>query len=158
VDEILAAISSFPSGVRELAGRFPFQDGPLPLIHTDLYSSNVIIDTDYNVLCVIDWENAFVGPWELVEFIKQLSIIPPEMDGPLFRETEQDRAMKLARAEYVKLVQMAEKKRHLDTKLSTVLSDEHIQAFAHAFWLYGEGRIGFYDAVLENLLQPITTQ
>jgi hypothetical protein len=158
VDEILAAIPSFPSGVRELAGRFPFRDGPFPLIHTDLYNSNVIIDTEYNVLSVIDWGNASVGPWELVEFTKQLSIIPPAMDGPLFQETEHDKVMNVARAEYVKLVQMAEKKRHLDTKLSSVLCDEHLQGFAHAFWLFGEGRIGFYDAVLEDLLESITTQ
>ncbi|KAK4123639.1 hypothetical protein N657DRAFT_680810 [Parathielavia appendiculata] len=85
VDEVLATISSFPSKVRELAGRFQFHNGPPPLIYTDLYSSNVIIDTDYNVLSVIDWENAFVGPWELVEFNKMLSMVPPEMDGPLFQ-------------------------------------------------------------------------
>jgi hypothetical protein len=158
VDEILTAISSFPPRVRKLAGRFPFREGPFPLNHTDLYSSNVIIDTEYNVLSTIDWENAFVGPWELVEFTKQLSIIPPAMDGPLYKETDYDKAMNLARGEYLKLVQMAEKKRHLDTKLSSVLCDEGIQAFAHAFWLYGEGRIGFYDAVLEDLLESIRTQ
>jgi aminoglycoside phosphotransferase (APT) family kinase protein len=153
VEEILAAIRSFPGGVQELAGRFPFRDGPFPLIHTDLYSSNVIIDKDYNVLSVIDWENAIVGPWELVEFNKQLSVVPPAMDGPLFRYTEWDKAMELARVEYVELVQRAEEKRGYDNQLSTVLSDEPIQAFAHAFWLYGDGRIGFYDRVLENLLQ-----
>jgi hypothetical protein len=157
VDDILAAISSFPSKVRELSRRFPFRNGPFPLIHTDLYSSNVIIDTDYNVLSVIDWENAFAGPWELVEFTKELSIVPPEMDGPLFEETEQDKAMKLARAEYVRLVQRAEEQRHLDSSLSTVLGDERIQSFAHAFWLYGEGRIGFYDAVLESFSRSTTT-
>jgi hypothetical protein len=33
--------------------------------------------------------------------------------------------------------------------LSAILSDERVQAFAHAFSLYGEGRIGFYDGVLK---------
>ena len=73
------------------------------------------------------------------------------MDGPLFKDTEQRKAMKLTRAEYVKLVQTAERKQRLDTMLSAVLSDESIQAFAHAFWLYGEGRRGFYDRVLKLL-------
>jgi hypothetical protein len=149
VDEILSAIWSFPSQLQQLAGRFPFREGPFPLIHTDLYCSNIIIDTDYNVLSVIGWKNALVGPWELVEFNKQLSIVPPAMDGPLFKETEQRKAMELARAEYVKLVQTAEEEHHLDTMLSAILSDECVQAFAHAFWLYGEGRIGFYDGVLK---------
>lgn len=127
---------------------FPFQKGPFPLIHTDLYSSNVIIDTDYNILSVIDWENAFVGPWELVEFTKELSIVPPVMDGPLYQETESTTAIGLARTEYVSLVRVAEHKRRLDANLSTILSDKEVQALAHAFWLYGEGRIGFYNNVL----------
>jgi hypothetical protein len=46
------------------------------------YCSNIIIDTDYNVLSVIDWENALVGPWELVEFNKQLSICPSRHGWP----------------------------------------------------------------------------
>ncbi|KAK4106695.1 hypothetical protein N658DRAFT_503104 [Parathielavia hyrcaniae] len=54
VDEVLAAIWSFPCKVGELGGRFQFRNGPFPLIHTDLYSSNVIIDIDCNVLSVID--------------------------------------------------------------------------------------------------------
>ncbi|KAG8156786.1 hypothetical protein KVR01_013391 [Diaporthe batatas] len=151
VDEVLAAIRSFPSGIRDLARWFPFQDGPFPLIHTDLYSSNIIIDENYNVLSVIDWENAFVGPWELVEFNKELSIVPPVMDGPLYRDTESDIAMRLARAEFVKTVREAEERRRSDKKLSDVLADEEVQALSHAFWLYGDGRIGFYDRVLRLL-------
>ncbi|KAK4032226.1 hypothetical protein C8A01DRAFT_41338 [Parachaetomium inaequale] len=152
VEEVLAAIWSFPSRVRELAGRFPFRDGPFPLIRTDLYSSNIIIDKECNVLSVIDWENAFVGPWELVEFNKQLSIVPPAMDGPLFKRTEWWMAMEGARTEYVRLVQRAEEERGFDNRLSTILSDGNVQAFAHAFWLYGDGCIGFYDRVVKDLL------
>ncbi|KAL2264413.1 hypothetical protein VTK26DRAFT_3300 [Humicola hyalothermophila] len=147
-DEVLAAIRSFPSGIRDLARRFPFQDGPFPLIHTDLYSSNIIIDENYDVLSVIDWESAFVGPWELVEFNKELSVVPSVMDGPLYQETESRVAMRLARAEFVMLVRGVEERRRLDAQLSAVLADEEMQAFSHAFWLYGDGRIGFYDRVL----------
>ncbi|KAL1844701.1 hypothetical protein VTK73DRAFT_1999 [Phialemonium thermophilum] len=147
-DEVLAAIRSFPSAVRDLARWFPFHDGPFPLIHTDLYSSNIIIDEHYNVLSVIDWEGAFVGPWELVEFNKELSIVPPALDGPLYQETESSVAARHARAEFVNTVRGMEERRQLDTRLSAVLADEEVQAFSHAFWLYGEGRIGFYDRVL----------
>ncbi|SPQ26006.1 06ecb864-72aa-450f-b88f-6fcf323cebfd [Thermothielavioides terrestris] len=151
VDEILSAIWSFPSGVRELSRRYPFRSGPFPLIHTDLYSSNIIIDADYNILSVIDWENSLVGPWELVEFNKELSVVPAVMDGPVFSKSAQGIAMQSSRAEYIKLVQQAEERGQHDTTLSTILSDERVQAFAHAFWLYGEGRIGFYDRVLKLL-------
>lgn len=150
-EEVVAAIRSFPSGIRDLARWFPFQDGPFPLIHTDLYSSNIIIDEDYNVLSVIDWESAFVGPWELVEFNKELSVVPSVMDGPHYHETESRVAMCLAHAEFLKLVRAVEGRRRLDEKLSAMLADEEVQAFSHAFWLYGEGRIGFYDRVLRLL-------
>jgi hypothetical protein len=153
VEGVLDAIRSFPRRVKELAGKFEFREGPFPLIHTDLYKSNVIIDGEYNVLSVIDWEGAFVGPWELVEFNKELLVVPASMDGPLFKRNEQWIEMESAQAEYVKLVQRAEEKRGLDTQLSTVLADAPVQAFAHAFWLYDDGRIGFYDRVLEELLE-----
>ena len=59
--------------------------------------------------------------------------------------------MRLARAKFARLVRRQEEARRLDARLSAVLADEEVQAFAHAFWLYGEGRIGFYDRVLELL-------
>jgi len=70
------------------------------------------------------------------------------MDGPLAGESQAKTAMRL---EYVKLVRDAEEKRQFDAKLSTVLADEEVAAFAHAVWLYVGGRIGFYNGVLEPL-------
>lgn len=103
------------------------------------------------MLSVIDWEDAIVGPWELVEFDKELSVVPPRMDGPLYKDSEASVAKRLARAEYVGLVREAERDRGLDSKLSRVLSDDAVQSFAHAFWRYADGRIGLYDRVLELL-------
>jgi hypothetical protein len=79
--------------VRELTKWFPFREGPFLLLHTDLYCSNIMTNTDYYILSVINLENAIVGPWEVVEFNKQLSIVPLVMYGPLFMETEEDKAM-----------------------------------------------------------------
>jgi hypothetical protein len=72
---------------------------------------------------VIDWENAIVAPWEMVEFIKDLSIVPPVMDGPLYREEESDREIVAERGRYIEFVQKMEKARQLDSKLSTTLGD-----------------------------------
>ncbi|KAK4156049.1 hypothetical protein C8A00DRAFT_41427 [Chaetomidium leptoderma] len=120
-------------GCRSWLGASRSKTGPFRSSTRTSTAATSIIDEEYNILSVVDWENAFVGPWELVEFNKELSIVPPAMDGPLFKETEQWMAMEVARADYVKLVQRAEEKGHLDTRLSTVLSDEALQAFAHAF-------------------------
>jgi hypothetical protein len=85
---------------------------------------------------VIDWENAIVAPWEMVEFIKDLSIVPPVMDGPLYREEESDREMFAERRSYIEVVKKLEKARQLNNKLSMVLSDWKTQNLAHAIWLY----------------------
>lgn len=86
-------------------------------------------------MSVIGGENTIVGPWELVEFAKDLSIVPPAMNGPLSQEIESEFAMRLAHAEYVKLVRAVEQGRQLDSKVSTLLCDEQVQALVHAFWL-----------------------
>ena len=151
VEEVLEAIRGFPKGLGDLARWFPFREGPFPLIHTDLYCSNVIIDGEGKILSVIDWEGAMVGPWELVEFNKELLVVPSVMDGPVYKETEARTALLLAQKEYVEVVHREEKKRGFDTRLSEVLADEEVQALALAFWLYGDGRIGCYDRVLAQL-------
>jgi len=88
VEDILISIKDFPLQLSDFAEHHCFQDGPFPLIHTDLYKSNILIDPEYCVQSVIDWEDAFVAPWEMVEFIKDLTVVPPVMDGPLYREDE----------------------------------------------------------------------
>jgi hypothetical protein len=149
VDEILTSIKDFPSQLRNFAQHYCFQKGPFPLFHTDLYKSNVLVDSKYQVLSIIDWENAIVAPWELVEFIKDLSIVPPVMDGSLYHEEESDREILTERREYIEAVRKMEKMRQLDNKLSTTLSDWSTQNLAHAIWLYLEGRIGLYTSIFK---------
>jgi Phosphotransferase enzyme family len=43
------------------------QPGPFPLQHQDLHQQNVIVDQDYNILAVIDWELAGTCPYEVVD-------------------------------------------------------------------------------------------
>ncbi|KAF2019623.1 hypothetical protein BU24DRAFT_431357 [Aaosphaeria arxii CBS 175.79] len=150
VNEVLSSIKEFPSRLTNLAKNHCFEQGPFPLFHTDIYKSNIIIDSEYNLLSVIDWENAIAVPWELVEFIKDLCIVPPAMDGPLYHEEESDRQAIADRKVYVKMVRKVEEEMRLDNRLSSVLGNEDMQNLANAIWLYQQsGRIGFYTGVLE---------
>jgi len=148
VDEILRCIKEFPEKLSDFARHHCFQEGPFPIMHTDLYTSNILVDPDCQVRSVIDWEDAIVAPWELVEFIKDLSTVPPVMDGPLYRKDESDREKDAERTRYIKVVKEMEEVRHLDSKLSMTLSDKNTQNLASAIWLYRDGRIGFYSSEL----------
>ncbi|KAF2753263.1 hypothetical protein EJ05DRAFT_458272 [Pseudovirgaria hyperparasitica] len=150
VDRILISIRDFPSQLAKFAKHHSFQEGPFPIIHTDLYTSNILVDSMCCIQSVIDWENTIVAPWEMVEFIKDLSIVPPVMDGPLYNETESDRELLAERKRYIEVIQTWERVRQLDSKLSTVLDHWNTQSLAHAIWLYLEGRIGFYTDVFKS--------
>ncbi|KAH7061876.1 hypothetical protein BKA63DRAFT_429851 [Paraphoma chrysanthemicola] len=150
VDAIIKSIKDFPAQLSNFAKRHSFQSGPFPVIHADLYKSNLLVDSKFCIQGVIDWESAIVGPWEIVEFIKDLCIVPSVMDGPLWSEVESDREMLADRKRYISVVKTQEDAKQLDHKLSQALDDWSTQNFAHAFWLYEDGRIGFYTDVLNS--------
>lgn len=61
--EVFSSVSSFPNSIAKLADRLSICDqGPFPLCHGDFGHNNVIVDDDYEVLGVIDWEHAYAGP------------------------------------------------------------------------------------------------
>lgn len=62
VAEILKSIKDFPLKLLNFAQHYYFQEGPFPIIHTDLYKSNILIDSEYRIQSVIDWENAIITP------------------------------------------------------------------------------------------------
>ena len=154
-DQIVSAISTFPSQVKLLAKNLSLSNyGPFPISHPDFYHSNIIVDDEYNLLGVIDWEGAHTVPWELVELPLFLGAIPPPMDAswnyddsgepkdPETRQRWQDRAR------YIELVEEAEGVCGVDCKLSSALRDEKSQHLAFAIREYPEGKMGFYDKVL----------
>ncbi|GAO18653.1 hypothetical protein UVI_02064280 [Ustilaginoidea virens] len=149
VDEIIASIYGFPGKLSDFTKRHSFKSGPFPLIHPDLYTSNVLIDSQCNILGVIDWENSFVGAWEMVEFPKNITLVPPVMDGSSYREDESERDCRLEQKRYVEVVKEAEGARQMDGKLSDALGDENSQNLGQALWLWADGRIGYYSRVLE---------
>lgn len=150
-EEVLESIESFPSSLSDLAKSAAFRDGPFPLCHTDLGSSNIIVDSQFNILSVIDWEGAFAAPWEAVAFAKDLSIIPPSMEVPPRTEGDVDGERSLDRRNYIDATKKAEESRELDNCLSSTLEDPVAQHLASAIFLYEEGKIGLYGAVLDAI-------
>ncbi|KAF2466622.1 uncharacterized protein BDR25DRAFT_327975 [Lindgomyces ingoldianus] len=155
-DKINTTISMFPSQIKSKASQLAIYDGPFPIHHPDLYHSNVIVDNDYRILGIIDWEGACTVPWELIELPLFLSTVPRPMDAawnydangePKQAETKQrwhDRAW------YVSLVEEAENLHGsvMDCQLSKILRDEKLQHLAFSLRQYQEGKLGFYSSIL----------
>lgn len=57
-------------------------EGPLPLVHVDFGHNNIVVDPEYNILGVIDWEHAMVSPLEAVGFPLIVRVVPKPMDAP----------------------------------------------------------------------------
>ena len=64
--------------------------GPFRLFHPDFAVHNILVDEEYNLLSVLDWEFAFVGPSELATQqalrngtypLPILAVVPGVMDG-----------------------------------------------------------------------------
>src|SRR5436190_7762181 len=82
------ATSDFPSRIETIATMISKNDnGPFRLIHPDFGHNNIIVDDDFNMLSVIDWEYSFAGPSELAaRFPIRLqmypeAILPQERDA-----------------------------------------------------------------------------
>ncbi|PQE06257.1 aminoglycoside phosphotransferase protein [Rutstroemia sp. NJR-2017a BBW] len=82
--EIIPSVASFTEWIDKLASRLSVRDhGPFPLCHGDFGHNNVIVDDNYHILGVIDWETAFAGPWEVFgDFPLTFSTVPSLMDAP----------------------------------------------------------------------------
>jgi hypothetical protein len=153
LDAVRQSIKEFPSQLSGFAQRHFFHTGPFPVFHTDLHRSNVLIDSEHRVLNLIDWENAIVGPWEMVEFIKNLTVVPMEMEGPSYCEGDYNWKLSAERTAYLEVIKKIKGDKQLDNKLSTVLGDQRSQNLAQACWLYLEGRIGYYTSIFPSSVQ-----
>lgn len=117
--------------------------------------SNIVVDRDYAILGVIDWEGACTVPWELVAFPHFLETVPRAMDAawnydaagvPVDADT---RRLWRERAEYADMVVRCEGVQGRDDGLSVALRDAAGQALAYAVEVFHEpGKLGFYDRLL----------
>lgn len=158
-DEIVTSIQRFPDRIKESLSRIIVRnEGSFPLYHPDFLHSNVIVDEKYNILSVIDWEEAGTVPWEMVEFPLFLYTTPPPMDSPLKYDSNGDplddeiRRRWEERDEYLQSVKEAERNGLLyDDSLSAMLASRKSQTLATALKLYVDpGKLGYYCEVLDE--------
>lgn len=167
--QVADAVESFPTQVSDLlAGRrraSPRDEGPFPLAHADFLHSNVLVDAEFGVVGVIDWEGAHTVPWECVAFPGFLECMPPSFDMPTKYDDdgqpldEETRALWGERRQYVQLVRAEERDaaaeegwEEPDDLLSSTLGDDNAQALAYAIKVYEDvGKLGFYDRVIRQV-------
>ncbi|MCJ1313126.1 hypothetical protein MMC25_006803 [Agyrium rufum] len=158
-DEIIPSIDLFKKSIYELADRLSCHDsGPFPLGYGDFGHNNVIVDEQWNILGVIDWEMAFAGPWEVFEdFPLTISSTPRAMDAPWnWNEDGTPKssisAEKLADQDfYLDIVKHEEEKEEIKyLSLSAVWSDPRKQQVMTAMRLYEGGKAGFYSKVIDE--------
>jgi hypothetical protein len=157
-DEIVASIRDFPQRLTDTFRNLN-STGSFPLCHPDFRHSNIIIDGNYNILSVIDWENAGTVPWEAVEFPLILATVPPPMDAPWNYDEgipidEETRKLWDERTSYIQCVKEAEEEKDSDHNLSTVLASRDLQNIATALRLYVvDGKMGYYCRILDQFDQ-----
>lgn len=154
-EEIVSQIVNFPPKVGELASKITARDhGPFPLFHVDFGHNNIVVDDDYNVLGVIDWEHACAVPWERIYFPWSLSTVPAPMAPDNYDEngTPKDPSTSTVIGEqktYIDTGQSIERNKGLAPILSATLANQASQDLAYAMKLYTEdGICGRYTDVL----------
>ncbi|KAK7991531.1 hypothetical protein PG988_000325 [Apiospora saccharicola] len=158
VDDVLRSIQSFPERIEAKAHQLSsFDSGPFPVAHPDFFHSNIVINREYEVLSVIDWEGTCTLPWELMEFPPFLETVPVPMDAPWNYDEngepndEETKQKWMERRNYLHMVQQFEAAESLDDRLSSMLATERVQNLAYALRVYKHpGKLGFYDKVLEQ--------
>ncbi|KAI0880715.1 kinase-like domain-containing protein [Annulohypoxylon maeteangense] len=154
-DQVLTAIKEFPSRIKGMASRLSHNDhGPFPLSHADFFHSNIVVDKDFEVLGIIDWEGAHTLPLELITFPEFLNAMPTSFDLPENYDEdgqpvdEEGKERWKSRNNYAEMVKLAEDE---DNVLSTCLSNEKGLALAYSLTSYQNGKLGFYDKVTDEL-------
>ncbi|KAK0368394.1 hypothetical protein CLIM01_14249 [Colletotrichum limetticola] len=157
-DEIIPSVSSFPKSISNLASKLSARDhGPFPLCHGDFGHNNIIVDDEYRVLGLIDWEASFAGPWEMfADYPLTLSMVPPAIDVP-WNYNEQgdpvtdDLKQQLAdQQSYVAAVKEVEDSRGTGYFLSDALKDRKRQQLVTAMRLYQIGKVGWYSKMIDE--------
>ncbi|KAL1849411.1 hypothetical protein VTK73DRAFT_9884 [Phialemonium thermophilum] len=157
VDEIVRGLDEFPARLAELApsGRYFASAGLFPIPHADLFHTNVIVDKNFDLLGIIDWEGACTVPWELMDTPAFLGTVPrllnpPEQYDKRGRPLDPHEAARWAEEEnYATMVEEAERQAGADDRLSSVLIDKDARDLACTMHLFVLGKLGFYERVLD---------
>jgi hypothetical protein len=156
VEGILKAVREFPEQLKALAGQLSNHDrGPFPTYHHDLYNSKMVVDQGFEILGIIDWQDASIVPWGLIDFLFCMTVTPRPMGPPSNYDADglsKDPDLKFSwdkRQSYVEMVKVAEVRQGKDHGLSNTLGILDIQGLATAMKLYHDpGKLGYYVNVL----------
>ncbi|KAI1110159.1 kinase-like domain-containing protein [Nemania sp. NC0429] len=148
--EVRDSVRDFPARLKAMIGarQIILKDGPFPVCHTDLMHSNIVVDNDYKVLGIIDWEGACTLPWELVEYPLFLDALPPVFDAPDQYDARGEpldadtRQCWRERGEYLEMVRLAEEGEGFDHCLSDSLADWKVRGLGYAIRVFDNPGIG----------------
>ncbi|WDK21047.1 hypothetical protein CGRA01v4_12336 [Colletotrichum graminicola] len=157
-DEIIPSVSSFPKSITNLATRLSAHDhGPFPLCHGDFGHNNIIVDDEYCVLGLIDWEASFAGLWEMfADSPLTLLMVPPAIDvlwnyndqgDPV---TDELREQLADQKSYVAAVKEVEDSTGTGNLLSDGLKDWRTQQLVTAMRLYQRGKVGRHSKLINE--------
>lgn len=156
INQLETSILAFPSRLMKLAANIPLRNnGPFPLVHSDFASWNVVVDDDFKIVGVIDWEYSHTGPWEMVHFAMGFMPTPAPMEPDLYDAAGipwDDEMKEILRelTKYVSMVQQVEQAKNLPPTLSAVLNDRAGQDLAYAMRFYTiDGKLGYYSRILD---------
>lgn len=160
-DEMVPSVSLFPESISKLADRLSVcNHGPFPLCHGDFGHNNIIVDDNYRVLAVIDWETAFAGPWEIFgDFPLTLSVVPPAMDAPWnYNQDGSPKSSDLVQKftdqkYYIAAVREVENRSEGGNHfLSAALEDSRRQHLVTGMRLYESGKVGWYSKLIDKFV------
>lgn len=159
---IIPSVKSFPQAIHDAASKLSVHNNePFPLCHGDFGHNNTVVDDNYGILGVIDWEFAFAAPWEIFSaFPLGLTATPLKMDLPSLYDADgnpEDEELVERfrdRENYLLAVKQEEERLDLDKEflLSEVLGDTKREAVISAMRLYGIGKPGWYMKVVEDFM------
>lgn len=157
--EIRASVHEFSKRMTKMAKALPaYNEGPFPLVHGDLNSFKVLVDDDYHIVALIDFETTHTCPWEAIPFPSNIDRHPAPL-GPAewydSKDNPADESLKqLWRNQelYVDEVRRLEKAKGLAPMLSEHLGNWRRSDLAVAMQLFREGSMGFYDQILDNYI------
>jgi hypothetical protein len=156
IEEVKSGLDEFPGLFAELAtnGKCFTLEGPFPIRHPDLAFHNIIVDENFEVQGIIDWEGASTLPWELMDSPPFLTTVPrllnsPERYDAKGQPLDKDEAGNWADEEaYATMIREQELVLGADSRLSGILGETKSRDLASLFHLYGQGKIGLYRKAL----------
>ncbi|KAF2489589.1 hypothetical protein BU16DRAFT_585838 [Lophium mytilinum] len=164
-DALVESAKNFPAAIQELAPKISARDsGPFPIHHPDLGTWNILVDDNFKLVGIIDWDAAFAAPWEVfAQFPLFIYGVPRQLDYPGWYDdkgnpTDPEIIEKYEkRKRYIDAVKRAEDKMGMGGDgegylLSVALEDTQRRDIGAAMHIFSDAaRPGFFMKLMEEL-------